>query len=79
MNRSLYAHIADSAARCERHGHFDEAESLWRQANAQAVQQESRDWTALRARVCEARRRFLAACPARVKNGVSHDGFPRRC
>lgn len=69
MNRSLYAHIAHSAAQCERHGHFDEAENLWCQASEQAVQQENRDWTAVRARVCEACRRFLAASPARVKNG----------
>ncbi len=68
MTRSLYSHIAHSAAQCERLGYLDDAKNLWNQANELAVRKANRDWSAHRANVCE-RRLELQAKPLRVRSG----------
>ncbi|AHF74786.1 hypothetical protein SOPEG_3515 [Candidatus Sodalis pierantonius str. SOPE] len=73
MTRSLYSHIARSAAIHENAGSLTQAANLWRQANELAVLKANLDWTSHRAHVCEARL-SLAAKAARVRNGgnISH-------
>ncbi|OIV47395.1 hypothetical protein BK025_04570 [Sodalis sp. TME1] len=68
MTRSLYSHIARSAALHEKAGSLTQAAKLWRQANELALLKANVDWTAHRAHVCESRLR-LAAKPLRVRNG----------
>lgn len=69
MSASRYSEIARSAAQCERLGYLDDAKKLWRQANEIAVLKANRDWTSVRASVCEIRLRRLTAKSPRLRNG----------